>query len=130
MRAGRVHLAEAGEIGAATSQLIVVCLDGVVRELVVVAIVTDGRGKLRRGAEAVFPYLGEDRIEGLAANLNSLAVESERRYEREDSEGKGYGFQCFHGFAMVVIADRCKRSLSAKGAKGIATARRERRIES
>ena len=61
---------KAKDVVAAAREPLVVCLDGVVAELVVEAIIADGGGKLGRVAEAVFPDLGKEVVEGFAAGCD------------------------------------------------------------
>ena len=63
-----VDRAQAQDVVTAAREPLVVGLDGVVRELIVEAVVADGRGKLGRVAEAILPDLGEQVIESLAAS--------------------------------------------------------------
>ena len=66
-QAGGIDGGESNDVVAAASKLVVVGGDRVVGELVVVALVADGGGKLRGVAELLLPHLGEERLERGAA---------------------------------------------------------------
>jgi hypothetical protein len=84
---GGVDFAEAAEVVAAAGELLVPGVDGVVGELVVEALVTDGGGEFGGVAEAVFPDLGEEAVEGFAAGFDVGGGLGECGGER-DEEGE------------------------------------------
>ena len=59
----RIHLGQSAEKGSTAGQGFVVCLHGVVGELIVVPVISDGGGKVGLVLEVIFPVVGEDGVE-------------------------------------------------------------------
>jgi hypothetical protein len=61
--------------------------------LIVVAVVTDGRGKLRLVLELIFPVIGEDGVERLHAVVKGRILggaSADRKREEDEKNSDGY----------------------------------------
>jgi hypothetical protein len=73
---------------AIASELLVISIDGVVRELVIKTLVADRGSKFRRVAEPIFPDLHEELVEELAARGEVRCLGESRRDRDEQAEEK------------------------------------------
>ena len=68
----RVYLAQAIEKGSAARERVVVRRDGIVRELIRIALVADRRCEFRGVLEIVFPNIAEDGVQRLPASFERV----------------------------------------------------------